>query len=440
MARLKTFGAWSSSLGLQTAIIPLHVVAKVSCLNAFTYLPLSQCIGRHVACKSDGSIEAGTAVVCNKRCRVINDKTLAFSFVGLLHALGCSVVYASYHILSSLSQSGKLTDSNLVRVAIDLKNQYIGCMLVIGLVTVSLMRQPALDRLIQALLSVDRAIPEMVQAGELLTLKRFAPNNVCWLRLNVLLMLVLGVGVKAVLEVSNCLMYIRDSGSPFSSNCLLLCIIPQTLCVISELQFVAYALLISDRLRLLNRWLVQLQPHLARGSDAAFRSVRHLIPIHGKLLSAIELLNHCFGVQNAILLLYQFVTLVELGYNTCMMSVRFAEANIQQGDSTEDFLETVYWVAWFLVEIFTLCYFSHDTVEEAGRTIQLLKMPNAYEMNQRNYFRTVSQEQLVFLNVKTRVSCGGLFAVDLTLLHAIIGATTTYLIILIQFDQTFNGD
>lgn len=203
-------------------------------------------------------------------------------------------------------------------------------------------------------------------------------------------MLILGVGVKAVLEVTNCLMYIRDSGSPFSSNCLLLCIIPQTLCVISELQFVAFALLISERLKLLNRWLLQLLPHLGRGSEAAYESVRHLVRIHGQLLKAIGLLNCCFGVQNTILLLYQFVTLVELGYNTCMMSVRYAEAEVQQGDSTEDFLETVYWVVWFLVEIFVLCYFSHDTVEEARRTVHLLRMPNVYGPCQRINFRTVT--------------------------------------------------
>uniref|UniRef100_A0A182MDD6 Gustatory receptor n=1 Tax=Anopheles culicifacies TaxID=139723 RepID=A0A182MDD6_9DIPT len=312
-------------------------------------------------------------------------KTLAFSTVGLLHAVGCSLAYVSYHILSSLNQSSKLTDSNLVHVAIDLKNQYIGCILVLCLVSVSLYHQPTLGRLIRVLLKVDHNFPVMMQAIERTNPLETVANNGVWLR-NVLLMLVLGVGVKAVLEISNCLMYIRDSGSPFSSNCLLLCIVPQTLCVISELQFVAYALLIRDRFRLLNRWLVQLQPHLARGREAAFESVRHLAHIHGQLLSAIGLLNRCFGVQNTILLLYQFVTLVELGYNTCMMSVRYAEANIQQGDSTEDFLETVYWIVWFLVEMFALCYASHTTVGE------------------------------------------------------IIGATTTYLIILIQFDQSFNGD
>uniref|UniRef100_A0A182IIH5 Gustatory receptor n=1 Tax=Anopheles arabiensis TaxID=7173 RepID=A0A182IIH5_ANOAR len=436
MPRRKVF-AWSISL--QNAIIPLYIISKVCCLNAFTYLPLCHFLDTYAGCKSDKCVKIGTADIPVKHLKGKDGKPLAFSFIGVLHALGCSLAYASYHILSSLSQSGKLTDSNLVRVAIDLKNQYIGCILVLGIVTVSLVRQPAFSRLIQVLLNVDRAIPEMVRTAGLSAITKVKVNNIVWLR-NVLLMLILGVGVKAVLEVTNCLMYIRDSGSPFSSNCLLLCIIPQTLCVISELQFVAFALLISERLKLLNRWLLQLLPHLGRGSEAAYESVRHLVRIHGQLLKAIGLLNCCFGVQNTILLLYQFVTLVELGYNTCMMSVRYAEAEVQQGDSTEDFLETVYWVVWFLVEIFVLCYFSHDTVEEARRTVHLLRMPNIYGPCQRINFRTISQEQLVFRNVKTSISCCGLFTIDLTLFHAIIGATTTYLIILIQFDQSFNGD
>uniref|UniRef100_A0A182WQX7 Gustatory receptor n=1 Tax=Anopheles minimus TaxID=112268 RepID=A0A182WQX7_9DIPT len=422
---------FEGKIKLQTAIIPLYLVSKLCCLNAFIYLPLKKYIVR--------GTERRHFIAGDSSFRRPTGKTLAFSCVGLLHAVGCSLGYVSYHILSSLYQSSKLTDSNLVRVAIDLKNQYIGCILVLSLVTVSLYRQPALSRLIHVLLQIDHNIPVMMQAVDRTDPTPTVVNNVVWLR-NVLLMLVLGVGVKAVLEISNCLMYIRDSGSPFSSNCLLLCIVPQTLCVISELQFVAYALLIRDRFRLLNRWLVQLQPNLARGSEAAFRSVHHLAHIHGQLLSAIGLLNRCFGVQNGILLLFQFVTLVELGYNTCMMSMRYAEANIQQGDSAEDFLETVYWIVWFLVEMFALCYASHSTVEEARATVHLLRPPFTYGMNQRTHFRMISQQQLVFLNLKTSISCGGLFAVDLTLLHAIIGATTTYLIILIQFDQSFNGD
>ncbi|XP_050077854.1 putative gustatory receptor 28b [Anopheles maculipalpis] len=425
--------AWSLNIGLQTALVPLYLVSKLCCLNAFTYLPLK------------GYIVHGKVInnsYVSRDCSskgTPNGKLLAFSIVGVLHAVGCSFAYASYHILSSLSQSSKLTDSNLVRVAIDLKNQYVGCILVLVLVTVSLFRQPALNRLIHLLLRVDQLLPKMTGAVKQSNLKQAGVNNAVWLR-NVLLMLVLGVGVKATLEITNCLMYIRDSGSPFSSNCLLLCIIPQTLCVISELQFVAYALLIRDRLRLLNQWLLQLQPHLVRGSASAFESAHHLAHIHGMLVNAIGLLNRCFGVQNAILLLFQFVTLVELGYNTCMMSVRYAEAHTQQGDSTEDFLETVYWIVWFVMEMFAVCYFSHATVEEAQRTARLLRPPNAYRMNLRNHFRLISQQQLLFLNLKTCITCGGLFTVDLTLLYAIIGATTTYLIILIQFDQSFNGD
>ncbi|XP_035916230.1 uncharacterized protein LOC118513947 [Anopheles stephensi] len=418
------------TIDLQTALIPLYLVSKLCCLNAFTYRPLKQrIVPRNFSSASDKCSSERTA----------HGKKLTFSVVGLLHAVGCSFAYASYHILSSLSQSSKLTDSNLVRVAIDLKNQYVGCILVLVLVTVSLFRQPALNRLIQVLLRVDQLLPRMTGVVGQTNWPQTSVNNAAWLR-NVLLMFVLGVGVKATLEITNCLMYIRDSGSPFSSNCLLLCIVPQTLCVISELQFVAYALLIRDRLRLLNRWLLQLQPQLARGSEPAFASVHQLTHIHGKLVNAIGLLNRCFGVQNATLLLFQFVTLVELGYNTSMMSVRYAAAHTQQGDSTEDFLETVYWIVWFVMEMFAVCYCSHATVEEAQRTAHLLRPPTTYRMNVRSHFRLISQQQLLFLNLKTCVTCGGLFTVDLTLLHAIIGATTTYLIILIQFDQSFNGD
>ncbi|XP_053673562.1 putative gustatory receptor 2a [Anopheles nili] len=410
---------------LQTALVPLYVVAKVCCLNAFTYLPLQLDVLRAKRF-SDGVQRTG--------------RMLAFSTVGVLHAIGCCLAYATYHVVSSLGQSSKLTDSNLVRVAIDLKNQYIGCILVLGLVAAFLFRQPSFDALFRTLVRVDKALPVMVQVSGQQADGSTLINNAAWLR-NVLLMLVFGVGVKAVLEVSNCLMYIRDSGSPFSSNCLLLCIVPQTLCVVSEVQFVAYTMLIGDRLQLINRWLVRLQPSLACGNANTHASLRHVVRIHRELTNAIRLLDRCFGLQNVILVLYQFVTLVELGYNICMMIVRYAEAEVQQGDSTEDLLETAYWVVWFVLEIFVLCYFSHATIAEAEETAHLLAFPTSYDWSHRGAFHVVSQEQLVFVNRRTCLTGGGgLFPVDLTLLHAIIGATTTYLIILIQFDQSFNGN
>uniref|UniRef100_A0A182J5U1 Gustatory receptor n=1 Tax=Anopheles atroparvus TaxID=41427 RepID=A0A182J5U1_ANOAO len=416
-------------LELQTALIPLYVVSKICCVNAYTYrrMPSRDMTGEIGKPTGVPSSPANHVVVTLSDAFVGSSQSddspgkvgpsspsvvLEFSAAGVLHAVGCSAAYAAYHIVSSLSQSSKLTDPNLVRVAIDLKNQYMGCILVLALVGVSLFRQPTVDALLRTILRVEDELGD-IRHGLPGGLQAPLVGNTAWLR-NVFLMLVAGVGVKAVLEISNCLMYIRDSGSPFSSYCLVLCIVPQTICIVCELQSVAYALLLRQRFGQLNRWLRQLQPHLARGSGPAFRSLGRIAATHSDLTGAIKLLGRSFGVQNAILLLNQFVTLVELGYNTCMMTVRFDEAETQQDDSTEDFLETVIWVGWFVLEIFVLCYFSHVTVEE------------------------VSQDYMILLNKQINITCCDLFNVDLALLYAIIGATSTYLIILIQFDQSFN--
>ncbi|XP_050093712.1 uncharacterized protein LOC126576473 [Anopheles aquasalis] len=411
-------------LNLRTALIPFYLIAKICCLNAYTYHPLgskAKTKPKRVAGPKDQS----------------SNRVLTFSIIGIVHVAGCTIGYASYHIQSSLRQSSKLTDSNLVRVAIDLKNQYIGCILVLFLATTSFIRQPALGRLIRVLFRVDAAIQTLRWQHPPLGAAGIAANNATWLG-NMLLLLVIGVGVKAVLEVTNCLMYIQDNGSPFGTNCLVLCFVPQTMCVVSELQYCGYACLIRNRLQLLNRLLLDLHPALARGNDGAFRVTQRITATREQLLRAIKLLSSSFGLQNTVLLLFQFVTLVELGYNTCMMIIRYAESHVSQGDSLEDFSETLYWVCWFALEIFVLCYFSHVTIEEAGGVAAQLNLPAVYGPAEREHFEMVSYQNMRLFHEDPRCSCGGLFAVDLSLLYGIIAATSTYLIILIQFDQSYN--
>uniref|UniRef100_A0AAG5DAR3 Uncharacterized protein n=1 Tax=Anopheles atroparvus TaxID=41427 RepID=A0AAG5DAR3_ANOAO len=93
----------------------------------------------------------------------------------------------------------------------------------------------------------------------------------------------------------------------------------------------------------------------------------------------------------------------------------FDEAETQQDDSTEDFLETVIWVSWFVLEIFVLCYFCHVTVEEAKCTAQLLRLPATYSPEQRSHFRMVSQDYMILLNKQINITCCDLFNVDLAL-------------------------
>lgn len=173
--------------------------------------------------------------------------------------------------------------------------------------------------------------------------------------------------LKCALERANCLMYIRDEGSPFSNNCLLLCIIPQCVCLVSELQYIAYLMLIKARYQALNQKLLehnfgQREMENRCGNDdidASNRNSKIWSPLDGfgrgslacgmrekleyrtrfnytaktnqlgciyeiylKLRRTIRMTNQSFGVQNLILILYQFVTIVELGYIVCMMMLR----------------------------------------------------------------------------------------------------------------------
>ncbi|KFB46220.1 AGAP007757-PA-like protein [Anopheles sinensis] len=454
-------------LDLQTALIPLYVVSKFCCVNAYTYRWLSlrnapssvRSAGNtgktvetnlnppsHVAVTLTDAFVDGSQHPDDPQGKESSSSSsspssspcamLSFSALGILHAVGCSVGYATYHTVSTLTQTSRFTDPNLVRVAISLKNQYTGCIMVLALVGLSALKQPTLDALLRTLLRVDEQLATIRTGLPSRLQTPTVNNNTVWLR-NVVLMLVVGVSVKAYLERKNCLMYIRDSGAPWYYYCLVLCFVPQTLFVVCQLQSVAYALLLRDRFAQLNHWLRQLQPYLARGSGTAFWSLGRIAATHGELVKAVRLLNDTFGVQNAILLLNQFVTLVELGYNTCMMIVRPSEDGSPQ-DSLDDFHETLTWVAWFVLEIFVLCYFSHVTVDEAQSTASLLRLPTAYDVEQGRHFRMVSLEHMNLMSRKISITSGDLYDIDMSLFYAIIGATSTYLIILIQFDQSFN--
>ncbi|KAL9706866.1 hypothetical protein quinque_010384 [Culex quinquefasciatus] len=319
---------------------------------------------------------------------------LKHSIIGVIHVLVCCTGYVAYHVHTCLTQR-EFRGEDLVRVAVDLYNQYAGCCLVVALICVSLANQSSVTKLITALFDVDRCC-QLHFGGQF----NLDAQNGQWLR-TISLLTIASFGLTCTLEAFQSLINVRSKGSPFagnSSSWLVVSLVPQLVALVAELQFIAFTLLIKARYESLNRVLLKWfdfssnvtgrnrindaaaaeksprcgdgtklgpvrlkndgescgskkenpsnEKHSCGGPNAWWRKefghhrttampaempaetdrLRQLHEVYLRLGRTTRLTNRSFGVQNLILILYQFVTLVELGYTTAMAMAQSAMA------------------------------------------------------------------------------------------------------------------
>lgn len=84
-----------------------------------------------------------------------SQRSLKFSIAGIVHVVAFCTAYGSYHVYSTLELFSKTKRPELVRMVIDLINQYAGCCLVVTLVSAALVNQHSLMKLINTLFEID---------------------------------------------------------------------------------------------------------------------------------------------------------------------------------------------------------------------------------------------------------------------------------------------
>ncbi|XP_055590219.1 putative gustatory receptor 28b [Uranotaenia lowii] len=266
--------------------------------------------------------------------------------------------------------------------------------------------------------------------------------------------------------------------------CLPLWIIPQSVYLICVLQYTGMLLLIKDRFEALNRTLLQIDSMTSthcnsfgisggenRPSDANHHPQRfgmlasrkmsskarpsrwtHQMERHGeefverlnhlrqiyrlvlRLRAVIGQMNHSFGMQILILVQNHFVTLILHGYGAYSTIVGISNGIVKF--DTLDKLFMALWIFYIFLENFILCYTSSATLNEVDKNAYLLH--DAIFHNNWHSSSSYQMEASFRLNVtewKPRLDSCGLFDINLALFYKIIAAVTTYLIILIQFDQ-----
>lgn len=64
------------------------------------------------------------------------------------------------------------------------------------------------------------------------------------------------IAVISTLEYFNCLMFIQ-ADAPYNEYCIIMCLVPFIVTCITEIQFIAYMQLLTNRLKLINDFLGQ---------------------------------------------------------------------------------------------------------------------------------------------------------------------------------------
>ena len=158
--------------------------------------------------------------------------------------------------------------------------------------------------------------------------------------------------------------------------------------------------------------------------------LRALREMHSDLYDVVELVDFEFGFSILMELACNFVSLV----STLYTAMNFMKSTTRAEDPLymQKFLDFLFWTLLYLAKAGAIAISCHSASEEASRSISvvqkvLLEQPLA---------PSVSSELHLYLtqlcNNRVDFTACGFFSVNPSLLHAIVGATATYIIILIQ--------
>uniref|UniRef100_A0A1B0GF32 Gustatory receptor n=1 Tax=Glossina morsitans morsitans TaxID=37546 RepID=A0A1B0GF32_GLOMM len=150
--------------------------------------------------------------------------------------------------------------------------------------------------------------------------------------------------------------------------------------------------------------------------------------IYDRLHSQSVVINHCFGVSMLINVGNDFISITS---NCYWIFINFKDFS----STVIDFLQiacSAIWSVPHLLNVLVLAFICERTVHTSVDMALILHRINS-NFNNDKYGSAVTQFSLQLLHQKLSLTAAGFFTIDSTLLYTIVGATTTYLIILIQF-------
>lgn len=148
-----------------------------------------------------------------------------------------------------------------------------------------------------------------------------------WLLVNFFL-LCLGVYAIIVIEQANCITYIRNGPILTVGNCMFLCYMPLIFIFLAEMQYLSFLMLITDRFRAIRDETLRTVKKLPTAGKAFYsrepKRFLKLIEMYHSLMSATEMTNSAFAIQNYFVTGSQFIMLVNMTYDLCYEVTKYS--------------------------------------------------------------------------------------------------------------------
>ncbi|XP_030379682.1 putative gustatory receptor 2a [Scaptodrosophila lebanonensis] len=220
-------------------------------------------------------------------------------------------------------------------------------------------------------------------------------------------------------------------------------LLPMLVSGLRYFQIFTAVLIVRLRLELMVRVLEKLrlrtQPTKSVDGDAhavgliAIRRLLVVRQLYEHLWRLVGLLNRCYGLSMLFQVGNDFLAITSNCYWIFLNFKKFTSSPVE-------FLQVVastLWSAPHLVNVLVLALMCENASQYPTRLAVSLHRIQL-DLENDNHNALVTQFSLQLVHQRLTFSAAGFFTVDCTLLYTIVGATTTYLIILIQFHMSEN--
>ncbi|XP_055913231.1 putative gustatory receptor 2a [Eupeodes corollae] len=157
--------------------------------------------------------------------------------------------------------------------------------------------------------------------------------------------------------------------------------------------------------------------------------------LYSRLWEVCTLVNKCFGLSILIAIGVDFLAITA---NFYWIFLNFKKFSSSYGDIFR-IASSVFWSMPHLYNVVKLAIMCHTTIETTSE-IALGVHRIQVDLFNDNHNSLIEQFSLQLLHQKIHFTAFGFFSIDCSLLYTIVGATTTYLIILIQFHMSEQRD
>ncbi|XP_068902808.1 putative gustatory receptor 28a [Tenebrio molitor] len=166
-------------------------------------------------------------------------------------------------------------------------------------------------------------------------------------------------------------------------------------------------------------------------SDPVF-IVDQVAALHIKLTDTAHMINYAFCVQQLLRITVAFISIVTALF---LVAINFNQASTAKDDKSQlDYFFT-FWAFSNACEVMAIVWITSETCEEANTCPRILHKIRNNTTNT-NLQDTIEIYSLQMYHNRLYFTVCGLFPLDYTLLYTIVAGVTTYLVILIQFNNS----